>query len=53
MLRCAAGGRLVKYDWTRPTIESLTRRGYIEVDGPWMHITVDGRNALAAVGEES
>lgn len=47
MLRCAARGRLVRYDWTRPTIESMRRRGFIEVDGPWMHITVDGRDALA------
>ncbi|MGK3981194.1 hypothetical protein WMF38_56885 [Sorangium sp. So ce118] len=51
MLRCAARGRLVRGDWTTPTIESAKGRGWIHVDGPWMHITADGRNALAQIEE--
>jgi hypothetical protein len=51
MLRCAARGRLRRDDWTTPTVESTTGRGWINVDGPWMHITADGRNALAQIEE--
>lgn len=51
MLRCAARGRLRRDDWTTPTVESTTGRGWIDVDGPWIHITADGRNALAQIEE--
>jgi hypothetical protein len=51
LLHCAARGRLNRGDWTKPTIDSVAGSGWIEIDGPWMHITVDGRDALARIEE--
>lgn len=51
MLRCAVRGRLSRSDWTTHTAETLAKDWLIELDGPWMHITADGRNVLVQIEE--
>lgn len=51
VLSDAPRGRRFRSEFTRPTMDALIRRGYVDApigEGGWVYITPEGRTALSA-----